>query len=175
MGRECKKCGGLIPNRVVIDGRVRVLSNRKYCLSCSPFGRHNTKQIHKSERKSEIKECASCGREFLTKKQTHCAACNYKKAWLTRREKVHGWVGTSCWRCGYDQGMAGISVLEFHHMDPKKKRFCVNRREIATLRWSRVEEEMKKCALLCCRCHREFHAELFSQQEMNRIYQEGWR
>jgi hypothetical protein len=33
----CQKCAGKFPTWVTIDGRPRNLSNRKRCLSCSPF------------------------------------------------------------------------------------------------------------------------------------------
>jgi hypothetical protein len=38
----CRKCKANFPNRVSIDGKIRVVNRRKFCLSCSPFGRHNT-------------------------------------------------------------------------------------------------------------------------------------
>ena len=49
--RNCKKCNNLIPYRVVVDGVQRNLKNRKFCLSCSPFGKHNTKDITKTSQK----------------------------------------------------------------------------------------------------------------------------
>ncbi len=46
----CHKCGSPIKRRVVIDGQRKLLSGRKYCLDCSPFGRHNTKKLDGSKR-----------------------------------------------------------------------------------------------------------------------------
>ena len=41
----CKKCQDTFPNWVTIDGKPRNLGSRKYCLECSPFGSHNTKNL----------------------------------------------------------------------------------------------------------------------------------
>lgn len=42
--KTCKKCGELFPLLVEIDGNVKNLGGRKFCLKCSPFGSHNTSQ-----------------------------------------------------------------------------------------------------------------------------------
>lgn len=42
---QCEKCGGYFPFLVEINGKKRNLKNRKYCLVCSPFGLHNTKNL----------------------------------------------------------------------------------------------------------------------------------
>lgn len=38
----CEGCGGPFPRRAAIDGTIRNLNNRRFCLRCSPFGQHNT-------------------------------------------------------------------------------------------------------------------------------------
>ena len=38
----CLKCQKEIPYYFVINGKKRSLTRRKFCLNCSPFGRHNT-------------------------------------------------------------------------------------------------------------------------------------
>jgi hypothetical protein len=42
----CQKCGVQFPNRVKIDDSIKVTNSRRYCLTCSPYGEHNTKQLH---------------------------------------------------------------------------------------------------------------------------------
>lgn len=39
----CRQCSVEFPNRVEVDGKFRVLHRRKFCLTCSPFGSHNTR------------------------------------------------------------------------------------------------------------------------------------
>jgi transposase len=38
----CRKCTATFSNRLEIEGAVRVLNSRRFCLKCSPFGFHNT-------------------------------------------------------------------------------------------------------------------------------------
>lgn len=39
---KCRKCGDDFPNRVMVGGVVRNTHTRMFCLTCSPFGLHNT-------------------------------------------------------------------------------------------------------------------------------------
>lgn len=41
----CAKCSTSFPNKVVVDGKERNFQRRKLCISCSPFGSHNTKPV----------------------------------------------------------------------------------------------------------------------------------
>lgn len=43
----CKKCQAQFKSWAFIEGKKRSLSSRKYCLKCSPFQSHNTKQLEK--------------------------------------------------------------------------------------------------------------------------------
>ena len=61
MANQCRNCGENIPASIVVDDKKRNLQNRKYCLQCSPFGEHNTKQIHRIS--NTTKTCARCKEE----------------------------------------------------------------------------------------------------------------
>jgi hypothetical protein len=63
-------------------------------------------------------------------------------------------LGGKCAVCGY---RSNYSALEFHHVDPTKKKFQLDMRSLANLRWKIVLEESKKCRLLCANCHAEHH------------------
>jgi hypothetical protein len=171
MAKICGKCGNKVPWTVTIDGRRRLLTKRKYCLDCSPFGEHNTKKL---DVLGDGRFCDGCGIEFAAKQHRICPTCQYRKNWHKRREKIYSLVGLSCWICGYNKGMAGTAALDFHHMDTSIKSFNLSRREIATLSWKRIWTEMKKCALLCCRCHREVHAGILDSNEVERVYKGRW-
>jgi hypothetical protein len=62
--------------------------------------------------------------------------------------------GGRCRLCGYDRCVA---ALQFHQLDPSRKRFSLGHqgftRGIATMR-----EEARKCILLCANCHSELEA-----------------
>jgi len=56
-------------------------------------------------------------------------------------------LGGKCERCGNDN----IFCLDFHHI--KNKEFDIN--NCKSLRWGKIESEIKKCKLLCRNCHSE--------------------
>lgn len=43
MPKICRKCNKEFPYHKKINGKVRNLNSRKFCLDCSPFGSRNTK------------------------------------------------------------------------------------------------------------------------------------
>lgn len=64
--------------------------------------------------------------------------------------------GGRCQICGYNKC---IGAMDFHHVDEEKKSFDLSSRGL-TRSWARIEEEIKKCVLVCANCHREIHAGL---------------
>jgi hypothetical protein len=73
---------------------------------------------------------------------------NYNKSkQIIQRLKTNG-----CAKCGYD---TCNSALEFHHVNPENKKFLIGKAFIAGHSNERITEELNKCILLCCRCHRE--------------------
>jgi hypothetical protein len=80
-----------------------------------------------------------------------------KKAVTERRKKLKQmaveYKGGKCFCCGYDKY---IGALEFHHTDPNGKDFGISAN--GTCRsWAKIKEEIDKCILVCCVCHREIH------------------
>ena len=57
--------------------------------------------------------------------------------------------GGGCKICGYNKC---LSALEFHHLNPKEKKFDVTQRNRLL---SFMREEALKCILVCANCHRE--------------------
>lgn len=62
--------------------------------------------------------------------------------------------GLACQLCGYSKC---LPALDFHHPNPEEKDFTIATN--ANRSWKAVKAEISKCQLLCCRCHREVHAE----------------
>lgn len=169
---ECKKCGEKFPKRLMVEGKRRDLSNRKYCLTCSPFGDHNTKQDDKdkSKIKGKVRNCTNCQKEF-TGTSSRCAVCNFN----IRKEKVSLKVedimgGFLCWHCGYSKCRRNI---HFHHVNPEDKKFGLSTREFMHS-WKRVFAEMQKCVLLCSNCHGEVHDDLISEDEVSNMHESNW-
>ena len=50
------------------------------------------------------------------------------------------------------------TALEFHHNRSDKSHNVGNMVNRNGYAWETIKEEIKKCVVLCCRCHRERHA-----------------
>lgn len=71
----------------------------------------------------------------------------------TMKARAVAYKGGKCEECGYSKC---IQAMEFHHPDPQAKDFHISD---SAYGWARIRREIDKCQLLCCRCHREVHAE----------------
>lgn len=158
----CRKCGQSFPNRIRENGRTKYLRNRKYCLECSPFGVHNTRQILKdsgppSEGESK---CEVCGRIYTYKRgsghtKKKCNSCNVNLRRFALKKKAVAYKGGCCQKCGYDKY---IGNLTFHHLDPATKEFSISGGHC--YKWERQKAELDKCIMLCRNCHGEVEAGL---------------
>tara|TARA_Y100000310_G_scaffold56232_1_gene51557 strand:+ start:9789 stop:10259 length:471 start_codon:yes stop_codon:yes gene_type:complete len=144
----CKLCGDEFKKTVVIEGKVRNLQRRKYCLKCSPFGSGNTKKLEKSDNSFLFKPKTQREKESIHKKTRKWQ----NKARKERKEKLIELKGGKC-KCGYNKCIAS---LEFHHRDPEEKEFNLNAGGLLKP-WNRVLKEADKCDLLCANCHAELH------------------
>ena len=132
-------CGQIIPFTVIIAGKRRNLKNRKFCLICSPFGLHNTRDLTKPrpgpmERFRRYQE----------------------KARRERKQALVELRGGKCVACGYSKC---IAALEFHHREPAKKNFPLSKENLLK-QWPVILEEAEKCDLYCANCHRELEESL---------------
>jgi DNA-directed RNA polymerase subunit RPC12/RpoP len=87
-----------------------------------------------------------------------CARCRSASVMRHRRrlkEQLVAEAGGRCLLCGYDKRPR---ALEFHHIDPKLKRFALSRKGI-TLSIEALRAEARKCVLLCSNCHAEVEDE----------------
>jgi hypothetical protein len=112
-------------------------------------------------------KCQSCGVNFKSfKRKKYCENCLLKnrrknvlessrKRMIRNREFVKNYKeGRKCELCGYNNYP---QLLEFHHKNRKEKTNGVNLL-MKTLKNLRIiEEEIKKCRLLCANCHKELH------------------
>jgi hypothetical protein len=137
MGTKVCSCGNAIPNLTLIAGKVRNLSNRKFCLTCSPFGKHNTRDL------TQPRRSAAQHTERFWRYQSR-----ERKDRKTRLVELRG---GRCSLCGYCKC---IGALEFHHRDPSTKVFELSKSNLLR-RWDVVLVEVEKCELLCANCHRE--------------------
>ena len=64
-------------------------------------------------------------------------------------------MGGKCVCCGYDDC---LGALDFHHINEVEKLFSLGSIRARPKSWDTIVEELKKCILVCCRCHREITA-----------------
>ena len=142
-------------------------------IGCSPTNvRHHLKKngistlgLRREKEKAE-KHCPRCDTtkaldQFYTRRSsepsTYCKACSVGEA-MDRQARFKqacvDYKGGVCLTCGYHECLA---ALEFHHLDPTQKDFAISRGRGYAFT-AKVKDELDKCVLLCCRCHREVHA-----------------
>lgn len=166
--KKCLKCEEDLPNFIVVNGKKHNICNRKYCLNCSPFMAHNTKNLITFELVQTKKICPMCKIEksidnFYHRRNnsncsTYCKECSKIDVRTRQRgvkQKAVDYLGGSCSICKYDKY---IGALEFHHIDPAKKDFTIAHLKLSS--FDRIKPELDKCILVCANCHREIHGGL---------------
>ena len=156
----CKKCNNHFPFRIKIDGKIRNLNNRKYCLTCSPFGQHNTKPLHLRDitKKDGKYICVRCNKKYIHKlhKNTKrlCNSCMVTRTRINKKRKCVDYKGGKCEKCGYNKC---LSSLHFHHIDESNKSFSISSNYCRS--WKTIKAELDKTILVCANCHGEIHHE----------------
>lgn len=158
----CLKCNIEFPNRVEIDGKIRNLSRRKFCLTCSQFAKR--KLIEDLNTKLELigkKFCSSCQKEHVINNFhltiSICKQCQNKlRRNKKRRRKLLAiqLLGGECQQCC---GKFHPCAFDFHHKDSKQKDFNIGK-AMDSMSWRAIKKELDKCILLCSNCHRSKHA-----------------
>ncbi len=153
----CNKCESHFPNHLFIEGKTRNLGNRKYCLLCSPFGKHNTRPVVVGAIKRGMEVTCGCGRVYIYDRKpghtkTQCNSCSVN----TRRHRIKSYLvahkGGKCIGCGYNRSER---ALVFHHTNPSIKDFGIGGNHALSL--TKLKAEVDKCVLLCANCHAEAH------------------
>lgn len=162
--RKCRKCGRQIPMVVRIGSRLRNLQRRKYCLRCSPFGRHNTVALH-VPKPTGLLECRLCGRPIKNNSanRTRCMSCNTKIRRIRAKMAAVKMLGGKCQRCGFSGHLA---AFEFHHVSGTKE-FAIG--NVSNKSWPVIRKELKKCQLLCSNCHRITHASALDKELLAQV------
>lgn len=166
----CKKCSKEFPFQMEINGKLRNLGGRKYCLECSPFNQKNTKRLHLNSPVMIGKKCCPrCKQEksnihFYLRRNgkdfsTYCKSCSLEET-IERvkkfKESCVVYKGGKCQRCGYNKY---FGALEFHHRNPIEKDFSISSAKV-TVFGDKIKKELDKCDILCSNCHKEEHNRL---------------
>ena len=159
---ECRKCNGYFPAMLIVNGIRKNLSNRKYCLDCSPYKQHNNRKLEcLIDGKKQCPKCLTIKdvSDFYSRGNnltySYCISCWNKLSTLRQKDtkrKCVEYKGGSCIICGYNKCNA---ALEFHHLDPNEKDFEISSK--LTSSWEKIQQELDKCILVCSNCHGEIH------------------
>lgn len=159
MDRHCKKCGDIIPYNVWIDGRMASLTNRIFCLKCSPYKSHNTRSDDPAISSELVNKYKTWPKE---RRMIHTVR-NIVRG-TEAREKLIELAGGKCIKCGYCKCQRSMN---FHHRDPSTKKFSLAVTIICRMEWDKVLEEIEKCDLLCANCHGEEEHKLNKERLLN--------
>lgn len=109
--KTCVKCNKIFSTTIKIDGITRNLCNRKYCLECSEFNKHNTRKLHNLSN-NEFRICKACNqtlpldqfykRRFRNDAYIYCKTCVNKQAIFRQQEfkrKCVEYKGSKCEIC----------------------------------------------------------------------------
>jgi hypothetical protein len=89
------------------------------------------------------------------------------KNWRKKsKERLIAGFGGKCGICLYNRTN---NALELHHLDPNEKEFGFGSIRANCINWDKIAQEASKCVLLCSNCHREVHAGLISDKEINKL------
>ena len=127
----------------------------KKCCMCKEKLSDNAFHKNKASYDGLQSYCKTCFKEWKQKsprwKNTR------HKNYLKRKEISHKLLKelkiNGCAICGYDKNYA---ALEFHHVNPEDKKYCVAFR-LMDYPDKTILKELNKCVLLCANCHREIH------------------
>lgn len=114
--------------------------------------------------------CSHCGGSTVGSNNVRiCSSCNKKRTRYTRermrstKEKYVKLMGGKCFKCGIQTDR--YEIYDFHHINPLEKDEHIAdlfRYSEEKMR-SKIEEELKKCILVCSNCHRTIHYYLMDQ------------
>lgn len=152
---SCATCPNSFKTFVVIDGKKRNLSSRRHCLECVPFG--SGSQYASAQQREPYAKCALCGKTNGSTRRRRCGSCNTKIRRVRAKIAALQILGGRCVECKYKvrKDFSNMAAFEFHHANGTKDFDIGN---IANRRWSLILMELKKCVLVCSRCHRLKHS-----------------
>lgn len=125
---------------------------RKQWRKDNPSKHRQYKEVYRAKHGDRIKESEA---EYR-KQNKELLAKKIRDARKQRKIELVNLMGGKCMRCGYSKCYA---ALQFHHRDPKTKKFDIARQLCNSVDLSEAIEESKKCDLLCANCHFEEHCD----------------
>ena len=152
----CKNCGEKFPNKISVKGKIRNLSGRKFCTSCSSLDGRNTKsyiiKLKENEafciRCQEVKD-KTCFyiRKSSGKPFSYCIKCQNDVKKLKFEEKMESIIqlhGGICADCGIS---FPAPVYEFY-----LNNVVLSTSMIKNMSLKRLIKKLEGCVMLCKNC-----------------------
>jgi len=95
-------------------------------------------------------------REWNHRNRSQRAAYRHQYVHAFKKELIVN-AGGKCVICGLEFDGECTAIFDFHHKNPKLKKFNVNNSALAKYGKPTIRAESKKCELLCANCHRLIH------------------
>jgi Rieske Fe-S protein len=77
-----------------------------------------------------------------------------KEKRVRHKKQAVDYFNNTCHDCGCTSEYQ--EIFDFHHKNPEEKEFSIA--HIIHYSWAKIENELKKCIMLCANCHRIRHA-----------------
>lgn len=147
-------CRGVKPLSEFYRRRNRPNGFQSYCKECSNKNRWKNGRFRDNDNRLKVnaQNRASYARNkdrILSAQQERRQ--NEKQKYAQRKIAALELCGQKdCQACGFDHPGA----LQFHHRNPSEKNFAISTKlyEI-TVDWGAIEQELRKCEVLCSNCH----------------------
>ncbi len=130
----------------------------KFCIVCQQdllVNEFNNRGGKRTGLQSYCKECTKKKHRDWTRNNRGRVNIYHRKRRIFKKEVLVKQSGGKCSDCG---GVFHHCVYDFHHLDPKLKNYFPAY-AINQLSKVKVQEEIKKCIMLCANCHRIRHYE----------------
>jgi len=140
---RCSRC-----KRSAIGGRA-------YCRKCLNEYQRALRRKHREAR--GWGQCLWCGKQLTGKQRVACSSSCSRMIYKRRtKQRYVNSKGGKCGKCSY---LKSLSALVFHHRDPGNKVFGLTEKP-RSIHNKKLQEELRKCDLLCLNCHAELHDEI---------------
>ena len=165
------KRGGINPSRNYLKSYCKVCDNKRHYENRKkngykrPTGDERLRMQRRRQRWTQNGMCSTCGSRPPRPGLKTCGECKPYQPGEVTREQYNKWgrtrtisrkkaliekMGGKCADCG---GVFPPYVYDFHHLEPKDKKFTLAKM-IRNMSFEKLEQEASKCVLLCANCHR---------------------
>lgn len=139
--KKCPMCNQIKPRKAFSDSARNKDGKQCYCKACQAgYQREHPVEDRLKYRKKYVEHTNAYIMERKQRMRKRIDA-------LKRRR--------CCKACGVS---GSIKRLEFHHLDPNEKDYSISKMVSMSIRY--INKEVKKCVLLCRRCHKKAHQEM---------------